>query len=73
VDIFVQANDRQGLLRDISDVFVRQRINVIGVNTASRRGIATMQFTAEVGDTGKLNAALVAVREIRGVFSAGRR
>lgn len=73
VDIFVQANDRQGLLRDISDVFVRQRINVIGVNTASRRGIATMQFTAEVGDAGKLAIALASVREIRGVFSAGRR
>uniref|UniRef100_UPI000473589A RelA/SpoT family protein n=1 Tax=Herminiimonas sp. CN TaxID=1349818 RepID=UPI000473589A len=32
VDIFVLASDRQGLLRDISEIFSREKINVIGVN-----------------------------------------
>ncbi|MCE2860717.1 MAG: bifunctional (p)ppGpp synthetase/guanosine-3',5'-bis(diphosphate) 3'-pyrophosphohydrolase, partial [Oxalobacteraceae bacterium] len=35
VDVFVQALDRQGLLRDISDIFLREKINVIGVSTRS--------------------------------------
>ena len=36
VDIAVQAHDRQGLLRDISEVLSRERINVTAVNTLSR-------------------------------------
>ena len=42
VDIVVDAQDRQGLLRDISDVFAREKINVIGVNTVSKQGQAHM-------------------------------
>ena len=38
VDLFILASDRQGLLRDISEVFSREKINVIGVNTQSAKG-----------------------------------
>ena len=39
----VEAADRQGLLRDISEVFAKEKMNVIGVQTqsvkdAARRG-----------------------------------
>jgi GTP pyrophosphokinase len=73
VDVLVQAPDRQGLLRDVSDVFARDRLNVIAVNTLSKRQVAHMQFTVEVPDTGALNRALAAVREVRGVFQAIRK
>ena len=33
VDISVRAHDRSGLLRDLSEVFARLRLNVVGVNT----------------------------------------
>ena len=36
VDIVVQANDRQGLLRDISEVLSREKINVTAVSTLSK-------------------------------------
>ena len=36
VDIVVDAHDRQGLLRDISEIFTREKLNVIGVNTQSK-------------------------------------
>jgi GTP pyrophosphokinase len=48
VDIQVEAVDRQGLLRDISEVLSREKINVTGVKTLSSKGVARMQFTAEV-------------------------
>jgi len=73
VDLRVQAHDRQGLLRDISDVFTRERVNVIGVNTQSRAGIAMMQFTVEVSEMAMVTRALERIREVAGVFSAGRR
>src|SRR5574343_190250 len=40
VDIFVLAQDRQGLLRDISEVLSKDKINVIGVHTQSAKGQA---------------------------------
>jgi GTP pyrophosphokinase len=73
VDIGVQANDRQGLLRDISEVLSKERINVTAVNTLSKSGVATMQFTVEVSDTDHLRRALAQVSEVPGVFSARRR
>ena len=73
VDVNVQANDRQGLLRDISEVFAKEKMNVIGVQTQSIRGIAWMTFTVEVSDSGRLNKVLRTVAELNGVRTARRR
>ena len=73
VDVVVLAQDRQGLLRDVSDVFAREKINVIGVKTQSTRGEAHMQFTAEVRDGAALKRALLAIYDVRGVIDARRR
>jgi GTP pyrophosphokinase len=73
VDVAVQAHDRQGLLRDVSEVLSRERINVTAVNTQSRRHVATMFFTVEVEDLDQLRRALAQVGEVPGVHSAGRR
>jgi GTP pyrophosphokinase len=72
VDIFVLSNDRQGLLRDISEVFSREKINVVGVNTQSHKGMARMSFTAEIGSTEQLQKALLSIREVKGVQDAKR-
>ncbi|MCA1248855.1 bifunctional (p)ppGpp synthetase/guanosine-3',5'-bis(diphosphate) 3'-pyrophosphohydrolase [Massilia sp. MS-15] len=72
VDLFILAMDRQGLLRDISDVFMREKINVIGVNTQSAKGQARMVFTAEIGSTGQLQKAVSAIGEVKGVLEARR-
>jgi GTP pyrophosphokinase len=73
VDIAVQAHDRQGLLRDVSEVLSRERINVTAVNTQSRQHVATMLFTVEVENRDHLQRALAQIGEVRGVFSAARR
>jgi GTP pyrophosphokinase len=72
IDIFILASDRQGLLRDISEVLAREKINVIGVNTQSAKGHARMVFTAEIGSTGQLQKALSAIGEVSGVQEARR-
>jgi GTP pyrophosphokinase len=73
VDVAVEANDRQGLLRDISEVFAKEKMNVIGVQTQSIRGIAWMTFTVEVSSSGRLNKVLGVVAELGGVRAARRR
>jgi GTP pyrophosphokinase len=72
VDIVIDAFDRQGLLRDVSDILARERINVIAVNTQSRQGNAHMSFTAEVGSVPQLNRTLALLHEVQGVVSARR-
>jgi GTP pyrophosphokinase len=73
VDVVVLAQDRQGLLRDISEVFAREKLNVVGVNTLSLRGEAQMQFTLEVHDAAGVRRALAQVAEVKGVIAARRR
>ncbi|MCX7275907.1 MAG: bifunctional (p)ppGpp synthetase/guanosine-3',5'-bis(diphosphate) 3'-pyrophosphohydrolase [Burkholderiales bacterium] len=73
VDVAVQAADRQGLLRDISEVFTKEKMNVIGVQTQSVKGTAWMTFTVEVADAARLNKVLGVVSEVVGVRSARRK
>jgi GTP pyrophosphokinase len=73
VDVLVEATDRQGLLRDISDVFTRQKMNVIGVQSQSVKGGAWMTFTAQVSDTRRLAQVLREVQAVAGVRVARRR
>ena len=72
VDIVIDAYDRQGLLRDVSDVLAREKINVIAVNTQSRQGNAHMRFTAEVGSIPQLNRTLTLLHSVQGVVGARR-
>jgi GTP pyrophosphokinase len=73
VDLMVDAGDRQGLLRDISDILSREKINVTAVRTQSKNGVAHMGFTVELSGTAALQKALSALREVPGVISAVRR
>ena len=73
VDIEVEANDRQGLLRDVSDVFTREKINVTAVSTLSRGLQAGMRFTVQIADVDQLARILLLIQEVPGVAWARRR
>ncbi|NBT53384.1 MAG: bifunctional (p)ppGpp synthetase/guanosine-3',5'-bis(diphosphate) 3'-pyrophosphohydrolase [Betaproteobacteria bacterium] len=73
VDVSVEAADRQGLLRDISEVFAKDKTNVIAVQTQTVKGTAWMTFTVEVSDSGRLARVLGTVADLPGVRSARRR
>ncbi len=71
-DLVIEAYDRQGLLRDVSDVLARQKINVVAVNTVSRLGNAHMSFTAEVESIEQLKRTLALLHQVEGVVSTRR-
>ncbi len=73
VDIVVEAMDRQGLLRDISEILSREKINVTAANTLTKNLHVRMAFTVEVPDLASLKRALALVRDVHGVLAAGRR
>ncbi len=72
VDLRVDAHDRQGLLRDISEVLSRERINVTATHTLSRSERARMHFTVEISDASQLARVLLQIREVPGVVAAVR-
>jgi GTP pyrophosphokinase len=73
VDVVIEAMDRQGLLRDITEVLSRERINVTAANTLTRNMASRMAFTLEIRGLEQLNRALAIVRDVPGVLSAARR
>ena len=76
VDVVVQAEDRQGLLRDLTELFAREQMNVTGVRSRSvpdsSGGTAWMTFTLEVADSGRLTRVLALADRIDGVRAVRR-
>jgi GTP pyrophosphokinase len=72
VDVQVDAHDRQGLLRDISEIFSREKMNVTATNTLSRNDRARMHFTVETADGAQLGRVLGLIKEVTGVIGARR-
>jgi GTP pyrophosphokinase len=72
VDVSVDARDRQGLLRDISETLTREHINVTAVNTQSRGDRARMRFTVQIESLDQLARALKLLQSVPGVASAYR-
>ena len=75
VDVQIDAYDRTGLLRDITQVLANDRINVIAVNTLSDKqaGTARMNLTVEIGDIGQLARLLDKIAQLPNVVEARRR
>ncbi|MCE4535892.1 bifunctional (p)ppGpp synthetase/guanosine-3',5'-bis(diphosphate) 3'-pyrophosphohydrolase [Pelomonas sp. P7] len=84
VDVLVEAGDRQGLLRDVLEVFAKEKMNVVAVNTQSLQGgaarprtgggdTAWMSFTLELSDASRLAKVLRELCAISGVRSARRK
>ncbi|HEX8988823.1 MAG TPA: bifunctional (p)ppGpp synthetase/guanosine-3',5'-bis(diphosphate) 3'-pyrophosphohydrolase [Rhodocyclaceae bacterium] len=71
-DISVEASDRQGLLRDISEVLSKEKINVTAVKTHSKAGVARMSFTVELPGLALLQRVMALVGEVPGVSGVRR-
>ena len=72
-EVEIEALDRTGLLRDISEVFTRERANVTATNTLTKDMLARMRFTLEISDLAQLKRVLGMIREVKGVMRAARR
>ncbi|CBA07452.1 TPA: bifunctional (p)ppGpp synthetase/guanosine-3',5'-bis(diphosphate) 3'-pyrophosphohydrolase [Neisseria meningitidis] len=72
VDIEIRAQDRSGLLRDVSDALARHKLNVTAVQTQSRDLEASMRFTLEVKQVTDLPRVLASLGDVKGVLSVTR-
>ena len=62
VDVEIRAQDRSGLLRDVSDALARHKLNVTAVQTQSRVLEASMRFTLEVRQVNDLPRGISQLR-----------
>ncbi len=72
VDVEIRAQDRSGLLRDVSDALARHKLNVTAVQTQSRDLEASMRFTLEVKQVNDLPRVLASLDDVKGVLSVTR-
>jgi GTP pyrophosphokinase len=74
VDLAIEAWDRQGLLRDITELFANARVNVLAINTQSNKksNTATMRVRVEVPNLGSLSKLLERINRLKNVISAMR-
>jgi len=73
VDVLIEATDRTGLLRDITEILSRERLNVTATNSASRDSSARILLTVEIDNLEHLHRVLTLVKNVAGVSRAVRR
>lgn len=74
IQVRVYAEDRGGLLADLSEAFAKRSVNIIGVNSRSyeSKGTAGLTFSARVANLGQLDEVLTSLRNVPGVLRAER-
>ncbi|BAP41098.1 GTP diphosphokinase [Pseudomonas sp. 21LCFQ02] len=74
VDILIRAYDRSGLLRDVTQVLLNERINVLAVNTRSNKedNTATMSLTIEIPGLDALGRLLGRISQLPNIIETRR-
>lgn len=73
VEIKIYANDRSGLLADISKAFTERNINIISLNTrTNKQGLVTMQTSFETGGREELKHIIEKINGIESVLDVER-
>lgn len=67
VDVRLIGSERGGLLRDVTEVFGKEKMPVRGVQQASARGSTWITLTIDVTDTTSLGKVFAAVSQVNGV------
>lgn len=74
VNILIQANDRHGLLSDITGTLSDDKVNVISINTMSNKSnqTASMAVTIEIRDLQQLTRIMDKISQLRNVLEVSR-
>ena len=74
VDIEISANDRCGLLADITKALSTAKANIVGINAKTGKDrIAIIELTLETKNIDELNSILKAVRKVDSVYEVTRK
>ena len=72
VDVRILGSERHGLLRDVTEVFSKEKVPVRSVQQSTSQGSTWITLTVDVSDAAQLAKVLAAVAQVQGVESARR-
>ncbi|MCJ7516304.1 MAG: ACT domain-containing protein, partial [Dehalococcoidia bacterium] len=72
VDIQIDAQDRVGLLRDITTVIAEAKVNIASMSTTYHDQITSTFATIEIANMAQLTKLLSKIQGVRGIISATR-
>ncbi len=72
VDIQIDAQDRVGLLRDITTVIAEAKVNIASMSTTYHDQITSTFATIEIANMAQLTQLLSKIQGVRGIISATR-
>ncbi|MBQ1557022.1 MAG: ACT domain-containing protein, partial [Pseudomonas sp.] len=72
--IVIKAYDRSGLLRDVTQVLLNEKLNVLAVNTRSNKedNTASMSITVEIPGLDALGRLLARIGQLPNIIEARR-
>ena len=74
VDVEISANDRSGLLADITQALSSAKANIVGINAKTGKDrIAIIELTLETKSIDELNSILKAIRKVDSVYEVTRK
>ena len=72
-EIKIYANNRNGLLADISKALTEKNINIVSMNTrTNKQGLATLATAIEIASREELNRIIDKIRTVESVIDIER-
>ena len=71
--MWIEAQERSNMLRDVLDVFAKDKTTITSVQSAVQKGRLNISLTIELPNTAQLQTLLSQVQQINGVLRAIRR
>lgn len=73
-EISIYANNRKGMLADVSKVFLELDIDILTMNVSnSKKGRATLSMSFDINGVAQLNQVITRIRNIEGVVDIERK
>ena len=72
VEVLVIAQNSPSLLKDISEIFMREKEAIVGMSSQMVRGDVHMRFKVEISSTEALTRTLNNIQDLPGVYNARR-
>jgi guanosine-3',5'-bis(diphosphate) 3'-pyrophosphohydrolase len=72
VDVQIEAQDRVGLLRDITTIIAEAKVNIFNMSTTYQNEITIVSATLEIANMAQLTQLLSKIHGVRGIISATR-
>lgn len=73
VDIFIESNDRKGVLAEVTNSIAKEGVNVVSSSSNTKDTKAAMKFSIQITDRDHLGKVMDSIGRIKGITKVERR